>query len=81
MTRIRKTAQAAGIMVVLGTSERDRGSLYMAQTFIGPQGDILLHRRKFKPTGAERTIFGDAVRASLQITYPQLTVSSLAIAR
>ncbi|KAK7414951.1 hypothetical protein QQX98_006276 [Neonectria punicea] len=60
MADIRKAARAAGIMVVIGIAERDRGSLYMAQTFIGPQGDILLHRRKFKPTGPERIVFGDA---------------------
>lgn len=61
MATIRKTARAAGIMVVIGIAERDGGSLYMAQTFIGPQGDVLLHRRKFKPTGPERIVFGDAV--------------------
>jgi nitrilase len=61
MLSIRKVAQTAEIMVVIGIAERDRGSLYMAQTFIGPQGDVLLHRRKFKPTGPERIVFGDAV--------------------
>ncbi|KAL4793194.1 carbon-nitrogen hydrolase [Aspergillus venezuelensis] len=60
MATIRRAARAAGIMVVLGISERQGGSLYMAQTFIGPDGKILLHRRKFKPTGPERIIFGDA---------------------
>jgi cyanide hydratase len=65
MAKIRTTARAANIMVVLGISERHRGSLYMAQTFIGPDGDVLLHRRKFKPTGPERIVFGDAVRFSL----------------
>ncbi|KAL4885706.1 carbon-nitrogen hydrolase [Aspergillus karnatakaensis] len=60
MAMIRKAARAAEIMVVLGISERDRGSLYMSQVFIGPDGNILLHRRKFKPTGPERIIFGDA---------------------
>ncbi|KAL2826616.1 carbon-nitrogen hydrolase [Aspergillus cavernicola] len=60
MTKIRKAARAAEIMVVLGISERHRGSLFMAQTFIGPDGTTLLHRRKFKPTGPERIIFGDA---------------------
>lgn len=61
MASIRKAARDAGIMVVIGIAERDGGSLYMAQTFIGPQGDVLLHRRKFKPTGLERIFFGDAV--------------------
>lgn len=61
MQTIRAAARDAKIMVVLGIAERDRGSLYMAQTFIGPDGNILLHRRKFKPTSFERVVFGDAV--------------------
>ena len=65
MTDIRKAARDAHIMTVLGSSERDGGSLYMAQTFIGPDGGVLLHRRKFKPTAHERLIFGDAVSSCL----------------
>lgn len=61
MYQIRSAARAAKIMVVLGYAERDKGSLYMSQTFIGSDGAIMMHRRKFKPTGYERTIFGDAV--------------------
>ncbi|KAF4878071.1 Arylacetonitrilase [Colletotrichum siamense] len=60
MERIRMAARNANIVVVVGISERDKGSLYMAQTFIGPDGDVLLHRRKFKPTAQERILFGDA---------------------
>jgi cyanide hydratase len=66
MVKIRTAARTANIMVILGISERHRGSLYMAQTFIGPDGDVLLHRRKFKPTGPERIVFGDAVRFPFQ---------------
>ncbi|KAK1634565.1 carbon-nitrogen hydrolase [Colletotrichum phormii] len=60
MEKIRLAVKKAQIMCLLGISERHRGSLYMAQTFIGPHGDILLHRRKFKPTAQERILFGDA---------------------
>ncbi|KAF0323536.1 hypothetical protein GQ607_009217 [Colletotrichum asianum] len=60
MERICMAARNASIMVVVGISERDKGSLYMAQTFIGPDGDVLLPRRKFKPTAQERILFGDA---------------------
>lgn len=67
MLRIRAAARAGSIMVVIGIAERHRGSLYMAQTFIGPSGDILLHRRKLKPTSFERVVFGDAVGGTL---YP-----------
>lgn len=61
MARIRCSARSAKIMVVIGYAERAGGSLYMSQTFIGDDGSVLLHRRKFKPTHMERFIFGDGV--------------------
>lgn len=73
MIDIRKAARDASIMVVLGSSERDGGSLYMAQTFIAADGSIDLHRRKFKPTAHERIIFGDAVSLiSMQYFFERL---------
>ncbi|EEU34527.1 uncharacterized protein NECHADRAFT_54453 [Fusarium vanettenii 77-13-4] len=61
MGQIRLAARRAKMtVVVLGIAEREKGSLYMAQSFIGPDGQILLHRRKFKPTSYERILFGDA---------------------
>lgn len=50
MDRIREAVKEAGIFVVLGYSERDGGSLYASQSFINPEGKIVLHRRKIKPT-------------------------------
>ncbi|KAF3011478.1 hypothetical protein E8E14_006027 [Neopestalotiopsis sp. 37M] len=72
MQTIRAAARDAKIMVVLGIAERDRGSLYMAQTFIGPDGNILLHRRKFKPTSFERVVFGDAGEQIHVASWPML---------
>lgn len=66
MNTIRRCAAENETMVVIGISERDKGSLYMAQVFIGPDGNVLLHRRKFKPTAYERVIFGDAVSYHLK---------------
>lgn len=66
MGRIRAAVKAAGIFVVLGHSERDGGSLYIAQSFISPAGDIVLHRRKIKPTHVERAVWGDGQADSLQ---------------
>lgn len=54
---IRKAAADHEIYVGFGFSERDGGSLYMAQMLIGANGDVLMHRRKIKPTHMERTIF------------------------
>lgn len=65
MLRIRQATAANKMHVVLGFSERAGGSLYLAQVMIGPDGKILLHRRKLKPTHMERTIFGDSTGDSL----------------
>ncbi len=64
---IRDAAKAGNITVVLGLSEKDHGSLYMSQLIIGPGGDVLLHRRKLKPTHAERTLFGEGDGSGLQV--------------
>ena len=67
MDQIRRAVKEAGIFVVLGHSERDGGSLYIAQSFISPQGEIVLHRRKIKPTHVERAIWGDGQADCLQV--------------
>ncbi|KAH6950069.1 hypothetical protein HG530_001228 [Fusarium avenaceum] len=65
MDRIRAAVREAGVFVVLGYSERYRGTLYIAQSFIDETGTIVLHRRKIKPTHVERAIYGDGQGESL----------------
>ncbi|KAJ5690795.1 carbon-nitrogen hydrolase [Penicillium macrosclerotiorum] len=60
MKQIQLAAKANSIAVSLGFSENDNNSIYIAQVMIGPDGQIMSHRRKMKPTHMERTIFGDA---------------------
>jgi nitrilase len=57
--RISAAAKKNKITVVLGLSERDGGSLYIAQWLIGPDGETIAKRRKLRPTHAERTVFGE----------------------
>lgn len=66
MEAIKAAVKEAGIFVILGYSERDGGSLYMAQSSISPDGVIVSHRRKIKPTNAERTIWGEGQVSSLK---------------
>ncbi|OAL39845.1 hypothetical protein AYO20_00757 [Fonsecaea nubica] len=66
MLRIRQAAAANKMHVVLGFSERVASTLYLAQVLIDDKGDVLLHRRKIKPTHLERTLFGDSTGDSLQ---------------
>ncbi|KAJ5726055.1 Carbon-nitrogen hydrolase [Penicillium malachiteum] len=60
MKQIQSAAKTNSIAVFLGFSENDNNSAYIAQVLIGPDGQIVSHRRKMKPTHMERTIFGDA---------------------
>jgi aliphatic nitrilase len=59
MRRLQSIVKRAGVTVVMGFSERDVGSRYMAQAIIDPNGELLLTRRKLKPTHIERTVFGE----------------------
>lgn len=67
LAAIRAAAAQHEITVVLGFSERDNGSLYMAQAIIGADGELLLHRRKLKPTHVERTVFGESDGSGLAV--------------
>ncbi|XHG08911.1 hypothetical protein AWENTII_011999 [Aspergillus wentii] len=65
---IRQICTAAAqnnIAVSLGFSENDGNSVYIAQCTIDNAGEIVMRRRKLKPTHMERTIFGDASGGSL----------------
>jgi aliphatic nitrilase len=57
--RLVNAAAENNIHVVLGFSERDGSTLYLAQAIIDNQGKVVATRRKLKPTHAERTVFGE----------------------
>ncbi|MCX2195118.1 carbon-nitrogen hydrolase family protein [Pantoea agglomerans] len=63
--RIADAAQQNNIIVVLGFSERDHGSLYISQWLIGSNGETIGIRRKLKATHVERTLFGESDGSSL----------------
>ncbi|GAA6152772.1 carbon-nitrogen hydrolase family protein [Pseudoteredinibacter isoporae] len=65
--RLTQAARENNIMVSIGFSERDHGSLYIAQMLIGREGDLLQARRKLKPTHMERTVFGEGDGSDLDV--------------
>jgi nitrilase len=67
MRRLQGIVKRAGVTVVMGFSERDRGSRYMGQAILGPDGELLLTRRKLKPTHIERTVFGEGDGSDLRV--------------
>lgn len=70
MRKIQTCAADNNIVVVLGFSENDNHSLFIAQVIIDVDGKILLKRRKLKAAHFERAIFGDASGSSLLNVAP-----------
>lgn len=67
MEAIRAAVASAGMHVVIGTSERDHGTLYIGQSIIAPDGSVIAHRRKLKPTHVERTVYGEGDGSDLAV--------------
>jgi len=57
--RLAQAAKDNNIYLSFGASERDHGSLYLAQFLFSDQGELIQNRRKLKPTHMERTVYGD----------------------
>ena len=57
----------AGIVAAVGVVERERGTLYCSLLLFGPDGTLLGHHRKLKPTGSERLIWGEGDGRSLTV--------------
>ncbi|MBL0925590.1 MAG: carbon-nitrogen hydrolase family protein [Sphingomonadaceae bacterium] len=72
MDAIRAEVAAAGMHVVVGTSERDHGTLYIGQSIIAPDGSVIANRRKLKPTHVERTVFGEGDGSDLKVHETQI---------
>lgn len=70
--RLSNAARANNILVSTGASERDHGSLYIAQFLFGRDGSLLSARRKLKPTHMERTVFGEGDGASLAVVDTEI---------
>ncbi|MBD8254065.1 carbon-nitrogen hydrolase family protein [Pseudomonas fluorescens] len=65
--RLAKAANDLNIWLSFGFSERDGGSLYISQALIDDEGQVVLSRRKLKPTHVERTVFGDGDGSDLKV--------------
>lgn len=65
--RLCNAAKSNNIYLGMGFSERDGGSLYIAQLFIDDEGETISVRRKLKPTHVERTVFGNGDGSDLKV--------------
>lgn len=67
MQRLQQIARKYGVLLVMGYSEREASSRYISQVMIDEDGNILLNRRKLKPTHVERTLFGEGDGSDIQV--------------
>ena len=63
---IAAAARAANMVVSIGVTERDGGSLYNAQLLFDADGTLLQRRRKIMPTYHERMIWGQGDGSGLR---------------
>lgn len=66
-SRLVQATRQAGLYVNLNFAEREGDFIYMAQSLISPSGDTLIHRRKLRPSGAERYMFSDGTTDGLKV--------------
>lgn len=64
---IADAARRNNIQASMGLSERDGGSLYIAQWHYAETGEVIKRRRKLKPTHVERTVFGEGDGSDLAV--------------
>ena len=57
--RLSEAARQNKVYVCVSCTEKDGGSLYLAQLWFNPKGDLIGKHRKLKPSVAERLCWGD----------------------
>jgi aliphatic nitrilase len=67
MAAVGACAREHGVVVVLGVTERDRGTLYNAQLIFDATGELVLKRRKITPTYHERMVWGMGDGSGLRV--------------
>lgn len=57
-----------GMYGEFGFSEIADNMIFMGQVLVGPDGTVLRHRRKLRPSGTERDIWSDGDMSGLTVT-------------
>lgn len=66
-TTLLSAAKANHVFLAMGLSEKTNQSIYMAQAFISPYGELLHLRHKLRPSGIERYLWSDGTADGLKV--------------
>ncbi|KAF6816922.1 hypothetical protein CSOJ01_02619 [Colletotrichum sojae] len=69
---LRDAARENEIFVSFGFSERDGRFIYMSQALFGPDGKVLINRRKLRPSGTERGLWSDGDMGGLLVVDTEI---------
>lgn len=69
---LRDAARENEVFVSFGFSERDGRFIYMSQALFGPDGKVLINRRKLRPSGTERGLWSDGDVGGLQVVDTEI---------
>ncbi|OJI84032.1 hypothetical protein ASPTUDRAFT_201383 [Aspergillus tubingensis CBS 134.48] len=64
--------KSVGIWAAVAFSERSGNYIYMAQALISKDGEVVMHRRKLRPSGSERDMFSDGTVDQLRVVNTPL---------
>ena len=70
--KLSKAARDNNIYVCASVTEKDRGSLYLTQLWFDKSGNLIGKHRKVRPTGVERTIWGEGDGSMMQVYETEL---------
>jgi nitrilase len=70
--RLSEAARKNNIQLSIGVSERDGGSLYIAQWHFDENGVVINRRRKLKPTHVERATYGEGDGSDLRVVETKI---------
>ncbi len=71
-SRFSEMARKNNIYLCVSVTEKDMGSLYLTQLWFDKEGNLLGKHRKIKPTGAERTIWGEGDGSMMPVFETEL---------
>ena len=65
--KLGEAARKAGIYLVIGIIEREKGTLYCSVVFWGPDGTYMGKHRKLMPTALERVVWGIGDGSTMEV--------------